>query len=950
MALSDRAKKIIGIVLIVCVLAIVITVIVLLVRKKNGASSSNAVTFQVKGPKFDKTETVNISLSRLKNMNIGELMQSTIQTSTMLPWKSMSVYWDSISINNKPVDLTDGYLSERIFATKLLTFFNNTIPGKVIILGVMKHTCSNDEKETIGKQCDPCKGQAPVCTEQGWVCKDNQLCPDADILKTCCVNSVLGPVASCDPNSKVITCGTCPDPPIDCGSPGCDAVGPVCTADGWSCQKGVLCPTGHDLGQCCSESGKYAVCQNGHVQCTNCKTDNLPKCDPDCDNSALVCHEDGTWKCEKGRKCPPQDVQNKCCKDGNFPECKDGDAKVTCTDCNKLTPLTEADCPPSCNGQGPKCVREDGVIKWKCVPNMKCPIGSYLNNLNCCPNDFEPVCTEDNCISCKCPRGQFGCGPTPPCSEGSSRSATCCENGEPCNQDPITKKWMCCAPEQVCLNGCCPAETVCKNGDCVAKCGVDSTTGEPYTCAIGQMCVMIENATPQQWTRIKSQNRDARKDEKANIIYLCADIDKKCRFSVDEEVAVPSAINNYYPCYSFPSLDQDHPAGYCIGRIEGDNEACNKYGKKGDCNDDGKCEWRDVLSYMAEGKDGNDLQKRASQIQKDMGYIQNNWNGNFCYPQDQAYQRIIAFSGSGVCDWQDCVSQIAQPGIIDVEFNENTKSCIGLQACNNYGGVGMSNKIKGNMGISYDNPDVVGTKGHGNLDSFPSCANATCDLGTKTDKYICSVESGMIENPPVWVVDSALGSGPKTTCVKVSNPSPTDEESGAKDRLSCYAHACSKTDCCLSGYEFNGTTAKCYIKQPKKFNPCAHSKLDSCSLGKGRCSGTDGGWGSHAYGDCSRSCHPRCYAGNGIVKPDNDRGNIIEMGKHGQISHDRPYCICGYNEGKTASNENKKWRNWKDGQLVTYTDYDAANPSKLEAGYTYFCEPGKNDQLCTATY
>lgn len=911
MELTKKKVLIIGGVLL---LVLVLIVVLVLVLRKKKSPSNVEVKFEMIGPNIDRSTTVSLTGNEIEGIDIGDLVEKVLSKSHLSPWKEVFIFWESISVNGKIVDISEGKISEKDFGKKVGKFIG-TIPEKISIKAEFRHTCSKDDLAKVEATCDPCKGEKAICTETGPVCSPNQFCPDKDTLKKCCADPSK-PLAVCDPKTHQISCIVCPeDKKPDCGDPGCKGIGPVCTADGWVCSPGQVCPTSDSLEKCCTQPGEYATCKNGQVYCSKCKGD-PPSCPADCHGSGLVCSDDGSWTCEKGVKCPSSDILDKCCdpnSDTPFAVCENG--KVSCTDCGGLPKPDPESCPESCNGQGWKCTSKG----WVCTPGMKCPTGKALQDLNCCDSGYTPYCTDNNCIACKCPNGQTACGNIPNClTTNGAKPDKCCDNGVPCSKNPLGVA-MCCAQEQACDNECCPPETICKNGKCVAKCGVDSS-GNPFTCEEGSTCVMISNIDMAQQEKIKQNHPEARYDENTQTLYLCDNDQKKCTFTSDEEVVVPSAIANYYPCYPFPSKDPADGIGYCVGKQDTDTLQCSKLGTKDLCDKEektnGLCEWRDVLKYMSEGTDYNSLKQKSEQIQRDMGYIQNSWNGDFCQNNDESYQRVISFAKEGgTCTWQDCISQIAQPGIVDVEYNENTGTCVALQACGDISNVGMKNQIVGDDGKIVNNPGVVHTS-NSNV-PFLSCSNTTVEQCknyiNNSTRYTCNTNTGVLENPPIWIPQRQGVIQP--FCTILTNPVPSLDGYQSKE-------ICEHEDIIHTGglptLPFNQTFSQgLKIYSPNKkimalFQPDGNFVVYDISTNCTPMENCRVVWSSHTYWHYPRGNLPGKTLiwqtdGNLIIR---DKNNVVVWDTGGRDLNLKPYKLVLQNDSNLViydKNNNPAW-------------------------------------------
>lgn len=954
MQLSDTAQKVLKGLGIALAIIVVLAVVAFFVCKGSKKNQKVDIHFTMTGPdKFNRSTDAYFTRSILQGITIESFLDQVISTTHLAPWKEIYISWTAISINNQEVQIEKGQIKNP--SQLLYNLLGGSIPDKIMFTTHFLHTCTKEEIDRVQATCNPCRGEKAICPSDGGggaVCVPWQYCPDFDTLAGCCQTNPNGPVPHCDsskpPGQRKITCSGCTGS-INCGSPGCDCIGPMCTATGFICAKGQTCPTGKDLQVCCTGPVDYAVCKNGQLICSPCKdSDSIPSCDESCCGHGLVCGSNGEWQCLPGVRCPSETIEKTCCTTDDSKNCKindpnkplptcnpnapQGQRKVTCGGCPPPTQKQKDDCPPTCEGQGLVCT----VNGWVCRSSgVACPTGATLDNLKCCGKKpgYTPYCTDQNCIACNCPAGTSKCsGDNPNCLTGDEFPQLCCDDhGPQCTLNPLGQP-MCCDAERACDNTCCPAGTVCCNAKCLAMCGpqedVDPKNPCKSTCPAGQECVMISPITQENADKITG----SRYDPKTQTAYLCQQSTSVCQFTTDELVASPGAIDNYYPCFSLPSPDptSDSP-GYCAGKVikpggaecpdpgNSNTPECFKNLTKEDCEkaekQDGKCEWRDVMSYVASGTaDGPTVRDLAEQIQCDVGFIQSSWNGNFCYPETEAFQRIVAFSeGPGSkCTWQDCVSQVAQPGVIDVEYNPTQGNCIGLLACNTSAGAGYNNNVRQNYsGNTEPNPNITPTSKQGGITAFPQCSSGTkCDLGVDQNIFVCDTNTGRIEYPPVWI---GTGSGVTSSCKQVVNPPPSIANE-PQEPTGCYGKLCG-TDCCLPGWTWDSESMRCYT--PKPSDPyCYDSGF--------KCHGID--CGDVYSGHCDyhiritgQNCRgPYCYVN---ATPDNSASNPLTNTRSDTI----PYCYCN----------GSQWAKW------TGDSGEGIDQSK-----GYACTIGKNYESC----
>lgn len=762
MPLSERTKKIIMWTIGFLVVVGVIVGLIFLFRSISSSSPPTQVTVSVTlvGPgNITKKGTVYYDRNRLLSQTIGDFVGSVITTSKLLQQKSTNVVWNNMALNSKLIQLDKGQPTEESLKQKL-TDFLGAIPTQISFTAIYIASCLETEKPL----CDPCLGQTAKCTSTGWICVDHQVCPTGEDLYNCCVNNSNGPFPTC--SQGIITCGQCPvDKKLNCGEPGCGAVGNMCTATGWICAPGKTCPT--DMSKCCA-TGLFAVCkQDGtsvKIVCSECKDPNPPKCDADCNMSDLVCGQDGKYQCVKGTTCPPDAVRKACCKSTEFAVCDTPgpDAKVQCKSCPDPKPTGDPNYQKcqygSCEGHGWVCT-SDG---WVCKPNQTRPPNGF-DYSQCCPASDGPNVPywDDNtkCIKCSCPQGTTGCSNMPCGKPTGSCASTCCPIGQPCHRDAGSGQCLCCPEQQICVlksgdTKCCPDNTICKENECLPICGKDSA-GSAITCTAGQICLEVDNLSDDNIGKLKKEYGD---DAKINgrSAFVCV-TNKGCNFH-GNEVAVPYATANYYPCYPFPDFhDPDEPGpGYCTERDGNPLGTCaTKHTKSKECNQDASCVWRNILKYMS-SKD--DPKNPAGQIEKEMQVIQNSQLGYFCDPSKGTtpYSRVVAYmTDKDTCNWDDCWARMAQPGVIDVEYNSDNGVCVALQSCNNPS-AGLNSGMIDSSGNKVLNPTLQSLPWNlsGYNSSFPDCdqKDTICPIpSTQSESYVCAGSCTSCETPNQFV-------------------------------------------------------------------------------------------------------------------------------------------------------------------------------------------------------
>lgn len=874
--LSDRTKKIIIWTSLGLLIAGAVVAVVLVILKSSKSSNTQSViTVNLTAP-GNKTSSTNFNYAKadLKYAKIPEFIGSVLTKSKLINLKITDVFWNSMVINSKSVDIKGGQISD-VMNKKALVDLIGAIPDKIRFDGNYKQACYPSEKPTCG---DVCRGQSATCTDAGWKCVDNLVCPKGSDLYNCCANDPSGPYATC--SSGVISCGQCPEPKIDCGDPGCKGIGPVCTATGWVCAEFSVCPTGDSLKSCCPDKSKpYGMCKLdagvATITCSSCISDDkTPPCPADCDLSGLVCGSDGKYTCQKGVQCPPASILKGCCGSDQIATCeeKDGKAVKACKDCSSIPKNTKDPnydkCQNgSCEGHGWVCT----VDGWKCKSNQVDPtkVNPHFDISTCCPvkdgRNTPYFDTTSMCVKCKCPAGTVGCS-DPGCGipQGECQNK-CCPAGQPCHKDS-NGNCMCCPEEQICVLSsgdikCCPDNTKCVGGQCLPYCGKDETSGSKVVCTANQSCLEIDNLSPDNAGKLRKEyGGNVRVNGTSG--FVCVD-NKGCSFG--NELAVPSATKNYYPCYAFPDYhDKDQPGpGYCTEKSGNPTGQCFKsYTSSSACNATNDCEWRNVLKYMASNSDPH---VQANQIEKEMQVIANSQQGNFCDPDNGTtpFARVVAYPGSKdtSCSWDDCWTRMVQPGVIDVEYDMNTGTCVALQSCNDPN-VGMTSGLINKDGDKVANPNTQTLPWNkvGGSSSFPACsADASCPLNDSENIFVCVGDGKNCQPPNKFVqkgqiVPNRYSCNPNDSykCVLDGKGSSTDLETCKNSAL---------VNCCPPGtIRYN---EGCYMYNPPKLwighsdgdpDPKCNITLGMGAIGPVQCKLTDPNSPYSTIEDC-------CYAG-----------------------------------------------------------------------------------------
>jgi len=954
----------------IAVLIVVIVVVLVVVLRKKSSSSSGETTVNITVTNNGQKNQASLPLdpTNLTSALVGQFINSIFSNTKVLGSCSFpNASWNSFSIGGKNLKLTNGSISSDSMSAKLSDFLGS-IPDSIVVNADLNLCCDPNTK----KACNSCNGELPICGKDGsWTCLPNQGCP-ADPTVCCpnnkyaaCVNGAVSCV-DCDDKTPGVDKKACDD------KPECESWGRVCSPSGWVCEKGSKCPDPSVWGKCQTcHSTQTPVCVNGVFSCADCGGD-TPSCPEDCYGSGITC-QDGKQVCEKGIVCPSDKKMQECastlCPDPRLPvpSCVTllGKSTISCNDCSKMPlPANEGEnvkCyTGSCQGHGWVCT-ESG---WVCKPGVKCPDVRDWATLGCTcdpKTDTQAVCVN-NCVSCQCISGQQCQGAVCIGDPQPTGSTTCCPSGN-CSYDKISGEYVCCDSTQVChLPGsdgkpsqsptCCPEGTVCQNNTCVPACGLDSS-GSPVYCGVDETCVMIENLTEDTIGKLKLEYKDKvhfNSISNPTIAYVCVSSAGKCNYSL-ENITSPASINNYYPCYNFPS--QGAVVGYCAERDTTDSQICYKKTKeecqsqslvwdgphtdttaegadvdgsghdlstlegaqnacislqdkchsviyseekkqytlkpklpslpsKGDtawgkpalceykngvcldyfsntkkcsvlaekdCQTNPSCQWRDVLKTMASS---TDLNRASQQIQIDMAQIESDNFGDWCDGTEgkTPFSRVITLSGNDACSWDDCFTRTVQPGIVDVEFDTETKNCVALQTCNQSGGgtTKIWSSSGGSVPSASPNPNTVSLVRQ----------NADVAFGDCKDGNAPPLSAGLFPLPGGKIISKTYKCD-GTSCVLdlTGNGDYTDS-------------SCGGTNCsCAPGY-VRKADGKCYkipfsIGDGNAFGACSNTAGPCWGSGNSGCSAKanpcGSGWDATCGGQCiaGESCSCYCY-------------------------------------------------------------------------------------------
>lgn len=567
---------------------IVIVLVIVFTHKKSGSDATVPIpiTVTVTDPMGTLSGTMQMTKAQINTMNVGNFVINALQT-VKLPWSVVDIYWNSIVIYNKSINIQNGIIPDVEQAKNLLTFIGGTIPTNLSIKLNFQRVCHPADKNSL--TCDPCKGAAPFCGPTGWVCRDGILPPTEVQRIACCKVGDNGPYGTWDAKTNSVICDHCESAPtIDCGdTTGCAGFGQVCTGTGWTCVPNMSCPDKSKWPNCATcATNQYVVCSSGKFTCENCNPDHIPDCPQSCNLQGLKCNPDNTMSCVPGIEKCPADLTSfeSCCTDplNPIPVCTEGKG-ITCKNCDGVPkPVNDPDYSKCENGS---CLGHAWVCTpsgWKCLPHIAPPPPSF-NMSQCCPVSGPNVAFWDptsKCVACKCPPGTVGCNGSFCGDVGQQLSPCqkiCCQAGEQCFSSGLGGCVCCEEQDRVCYSSatsapiCCDPGTICKDGTCRAVCGIDDL-GNKRACGTGQKCLEISNLTPAQVADLKQkEGSNAIFSNNDTTAYVCID-DTGC--TSGNEVAIPAAIDNYYPCTFMPdSKDPTQPGvGYCT-----DKDLCSKY-------------------------------------------------------------------------------------------------------------------------------------------------------------------------------------------------------------------------------------------------------------------------------------------------------------------------------------------------------------------------------------
>ncbi len=575
-------KIIIGSGILVGVVGVIILIVYL--TRKGGSSSPSSTNQKInvkislinyQNVSTEKTLVVN--LSKITNYTTQFFVEAMIRQTKMLDWNSVS--WVSFSVNNTPLTITNGEIDFSKPITSLIENNNLSLSGKYIAkcLDSAKPTCDICKGQTAvcGKTGWECGNitDCPTHDEIKSCCSENLYasCDSGKISCGQCENKNGVPYK----DGKIFDCG-----PIGCTmiGPVCTNDGWTCEAN-VLCPVGnelQTCVSGSNMIASCVKdaNGKTRIISSA---CDAPTEQEIASCPESCDKQGLVCKNvngKNVWQCEKGIHCPSDAKKKECCEsDTNNPigTCSDSSTNVVCISC----PTEKPPCEENCFGQGLVCTANG----WECKNGVKCP----SDMSKCCDSNTVPTCdSKNNCVKCECETGLTSC--TEPVCGGIQSSEwispVCCGNDPPCNKPIGATDYMCCDESRACYDSnsqkyvCCPAGTECKNGECSVICG-KNTDGTNNLCDSNNSCLISENLSANDIALLKKKlgSENVKVDMATGNVYTCVPENESCTFD-NLPVVFPNKNGEFYPCYEFPTNESISCDSNIIGN---DQKTLDKY-------------------------------------------------------------------------------------------------------------------------------------------------------------------------------------------------------------------------------------------------------------------------------------------------------------------------------------------------------------------------------------
>jgi hypothetical protein len=421
------------------------------------------------------------------------------------------------------------------------------------------------------------------------------------------------------------------------------------------------------------------------------------------------------------------------------------------------------------------------VIWFRKSSNNSCPQGRITST----------VCGGNKCIiDCQSfgPNYKYNCTTdTCDCSNNTEMCSTggislCCPKGQ-CvltAQGPV-----CCVSSNKCGTKCCPAGQVCSgtgwSSTCQVGCGKDDA-GNILRCADNQTCIAVENPLVATIGRLDKQEQGKTwiHNNKDNILYMCVN---KNSCSASNPQYSPPAISNFYPCLNGTSTDANFGVGFCRPVTDDMSKIgqCHAYGSASECGGDGNCRWVNVLE---------EAKTNITKLSSDMNFMTSDTahgghgQGDWCLAGNGTSSRVVKYElgGSG-CTWQDCWDKLAQPSVIDIDYDESTNTCVAIQDCT--GQTGLTSNSENTM-------PIVPPKAGGNVTLPSDCsagsASNYCPKVSGTT-YTCDGNGSIyIPNPNTY------------GCTATSSGRQCVQNSGTQSLSDCEANMDSTCGTCGDGY------------------------------------------------------------------------------------------------------------------------------------------------------
>jgi hypothetical protein len=323
------------------------------------------------------------------------------------------------------------------------------------------------------------------------------------------------------------------------------------------------------------------------------------------------------------------------------------------------------------------------------LPNTKICAGSKIKTI--CPDksiQCADTCPEDQHWNCSAPGSSGGYG----ACECKNNSLKICNKKSECCTTCVND--MCCDVKDQAIyidNGkqvskCCPPTTTPGNTGqgCLSLCGSSSNP-----CPQGQFCMQIAGLTGSDFTDAVTHSKkdQSYRSDDGSIIYACS-IPSKCEFGISNLDIAPyhSTVGGLSSYYNTINIMKDGTDNICIPN---DNTQYGSTGSvcyhtdnqsKESCTTT-NCTWLSSFDILNQDQGMNNLKKH-------MGAIMYNDNktglGYYCGNiEDRWIQYKQSRLSSGTCNWQDCLSQVVEPGVTRLSWDG--EKCLALKSPKNVG-------------------------------------------------------------------------------------------------------------------------------------------------------------------------------------------------------------------------------------------------------------------------